>query len=137
MANNVTVAKDGTTVTIFTISVKENHINVLESFDILKTPSKRNEGEEKKLLDFLGRTRNIEVTGFIAKEIDGSTPTTTLRTRLISMFNAGGNVVLTYLGESISGAMTQLEFREVPADASASVPTFFRVTFSIVVGSEI
>ena len=137
MASNITISKSGqTSVTLFTTRLVENWGNAIEQYNRLRTASSYNKGNEKFLLDFLNIQRNFEVTGFIAKEQNGTTEATTLRTRLISLFTSGGNISISYLGETVSGAMTGLEFREVPSDSVAATPKFFMVTFSLLEGTQ-
>ncbi len=136
MSTNITVSKSGSglaSVIIHTSTVVENWINNIEQYNKLRTRTRYNQGYQKFLLDFLNVSRNIEIRGMIALEQDGSTSATTLRTRLKNLFKAGGTVNILYLSETITGIMTGLEFREIPADASTA--RYFAVTFSILEGS--
>ncbi|MCK9370474.1 hypothetical protein M0R04_11240 [Candidatus Dojkabacteria bacterium] len=158
MTYNIILRKTGTdtTVTIHTIAVKENWVNTVENFNIPNTPSRYNRGYEKKLLNFQNMARNIEVTGYIALEQDGSTPAETLRTRLVDFFKcqSPANAVCTIttgssnwydvneggISGGISGVMTGLEFRDIPSDmmdSTTKAPKFFLVTFSIIEGESL
>ena len=131
MSSNVTITKGTTSVTVHTVTVKENFIRAIDQYNRLRTKSTYSAGYTKYFFDFLKITRNIEVTGYITTESGISV--TTLRDSLKTIFNAGGEVSVTYLGETITGAMLGLEFREIPADDNT--PRFFLVTFNIMEGS--
>lgn len=155
MTENIIIRKENAsnTITIHTIVVKENVINSAENFNIPNTPRRYSRGAETKILNFQNIKRNIEVTGYIAYEQDGTTTAQTIRERLLDIMycqSPEGALCTVTTGTSnwygvnegginggVQGLMSGLEFRDIPSDmmdSTTKAPKFFLVTFSILEG---
>ncbi len=119
MTNNITLAKGALNITVNTISITENSKNLI-SF-IRPAQSKDNQAsgpKEPKMIDLLMITRSFLIRGMItgtdsktAKQIRDE-----LRDLATGASTAGGNIVMTYDGESINGGIEGLTIIEDSTD---------------------
>ena len=115
-AAEITISKGTFNVTIYTIEVNDNFSNKL--FLITPVQSKANQSSgtvDAKIVDLLRITRQLVVSGWVQTKAE--------KDNLISVMKGGGvdggEVTLTYEGDSVKGFVEKMNFTEVAQDEPA------------------